>query len=325
MKTITLEEHFVTADFMKATAGKRPQSSVGTDPLQAALMDLGENRIKAMDEGGIDLQVLSLAALGLEGLASEQQVAVLHDVHEELAAAVRAHPDRFAAFATPPLKQPAAAAKELEHCVRVLGFKGAMFDGTTEGKFLDAPEFFPVWEAAAALGVPVYLHPAPPPQPVKEMYFGNLPGETGELLSIAGWGWHAENGLHILRLILSGLFDKLPPLQVIIGHMGEGIPYALARSNGVLSAAAKNLKRSITETFLGQVHITTSGYFTTPPFTCCREVVGLERMMYSVDYPFSANTRGKQFLEALDLPGAELASLAYGNAAKLLQLDSRRV
>jgi predicted TIM-barrel fold metal-dependent hydrolase len=288
------------------------------------LLDLGDARIAAMDDGGITLQVLSLAAMGIDDLAPANQTAVFHDVNDELAAAVRAHPDRFAAFATPALKEPAAAVKELERCIRDLGFKGLYVNGTTEGKFLDAPEFFPLLEAAEALNVPLYLHPAPPPAVVQSAYYSDLPGDTGMLLSIAGWGWHAELGLHLLRLIVSGVFDRLPNLQFIVGHMGEGVPYALARSNGILSAAAKNLKRSVTETILAQVHITTSGYFTRPPFDCARQVLGLDHLMYSVDYPFSPNTRGRDFLATLQsepaLSTAEMEALTHGNAERLLRL-----
>jgi predicted TIM-barrel fold metal-dependent hydrolase len=324
MKTIALEEHFVTPDFLKAT-GAYGQSV--PEPMRATrdkLLDLGDARIAAMDDGGITLQVLSLAAMGIDDLAPANQTAVFHDVNDELAAAVQAHLDRFAAFATPALKEPAAAVKELERCIRDLGFKGLYVNGTTEGKFLNAPEFFPLLEAAEALNVPLYLHPAPPPAVVQSAYYSDLPGDTGMLLSIAGWGWHAELGLHLLRLIVSGVFDRLPNLQVIVGHMGEGVPYALARSNGILSAAAKNLKRSVTETILAQVHITTSGYFTRPPFDCARQVLGLDHLMYSVDYPFSPNTRGRDFLAILQsepaLSTAELEALTHGNAERLLRL-----
>ena len=324
MKTITLEEHFVTADFLKATGAYGQSVPEPMRAISAKLLDLGEGRIAAMDEGGITLQVLSLAALGIENLSPSNQTSVFHDVNDELAAAVRAHPDRFAGFATPALKEPAAAVKELERCIRTLGFKGLFVNGTTDGKFLDAPEFFPLLEAAEALNVPLYLHPAPPSPTIQKAYYSDLPGDTGMMLSIAGWGWHAELGLHLLRLIVSGVFDRLPNLQVIIGHMGEFIPYALARSNGILSAAAKNLKRSVTETLLDQVHITTSGYFTRPPFDCAREVVGLDHLMYSVDYPFSPNTKGRDFLATLQsnpaLTTAEMEALTYTNAKRLLRL-----
>ena len=320
MKTIALEEHFITRDFLKATNAYGENALPGMQAIREKLLDLGDGRVAAMDEGGVDVQVLSLAALGLDELSSENETAVLKSVHDELADAVRARPERFAAFASPGLKQPEAAARELERCVKQLGFVGAIFDGTVDGKFLDAPEFLPVLEAAEALGVPIYVHPAPPPKVVKEAYFSGLPGEAGNLLSIAGWGWHAETGLHILRLIVAGVLERFPRLQIIIGHMGEGVPYALARSNAVLSPVTKDHKRNVAETFLAQVHVTTSGYFTRPPFECARQVIGLERLMYSVDYPFSPNTRGKEFLSGLELSEEEMAALTHTNAERLLKL-----
>ena len=317
MRTITLEEHFVTEDFVRAAGAYGAGVPPALQAMKAKLLDLGAGRIEAMDEAEIDVQVLSLAAIGREDLPGSEQTAVMRGVHDEVAAAVRAHSRRFRAFATPGLKEPAEAVKEIERCVRELGFVGVLLDGTTEGKFLDAPEFFPVLEAIAGLGVPLYLHPAPPPKEVADVYYAGLPGEVGFALSIAGWGWHAEMGLHILRLIASGVMDRLPELRVIVGHMGEGVPYALARSSGVLSQAAK-LKRSVAETFKEQFWITTSGYFTRPPFECARAVVGLERLMYSVDYPFSANTRGVEFLRGLGLSEVEETAFRGGVAAGLL-------
>jgi predicted TIM-barrel fold metal-dependent hydrolase len=319
MKTIALEEHFVTQDFLRATNAYGHDTPPAMQAVREKLLDLGDGRVAAMDQGGVDVEVLSLAAMGVDELAPSQQTAVMRGVHDELADAVRARPERFAAFASPALKEPEKAAKELERCVRELGFVGALLDGTTDGKFLDDPRFLPVFEAAESLGVPIYLHPAPPPKAVQDAYYSGM-GEAGFLLSIAGWGWHAENGLHILRLIVAGIFDRFPKLQVIIGHMGEGVPYALARSSAVLTPAAKHLERGVAETFLEQVHVTTSGYFTRPPFDCCLAVVGLDRMMYSVDYPFSANTRGKDFLASLNLSDGEMAKLTHGNARRLLGL-----
>ena len=319
MRTITLEEHFVTRDFIKATNVYGEGMPTGLQAMRDKLLDVGEGRLASMDEAGIDMQVLSLAAVGLHKLEPAQGTAVLHDMHDELAAAVKAHPDRFAAFATPGLKEPEKAVKELQRCVTELGFKGVMVDGTTDGKFLDAPEFFPVLEALAELGVPLYLHPAPPPEEVARVYYSGLPGAVGQMLSIAGWGWHAENGLHTLRLIVSGVMDRLPKLKVIIGHMGEGVPYALARSSGILSPAAK-LKRSVADTFKEQFYVTTSGYFTRPPFDCARAVFGFEHMMYSVDYPFSPNSRGTEFLKSLALDRQEQEAFCGGHAAELLRL-----
>lgn len=322
MRTITLEEHFVTHSFLKATEADAANLPPQMAELRPRLLDMGAGRIAAMDEAAIDVQVLSLAAMGLDALDASTANSLVRDVNDELADAVRAHPDRFRGFATLALKDPAGAAVELDRCVKKFGFCGAMVDGTTGGLFLDAPQFFPMFEAAVQLGVPIYLHPSPPPEPVRRAYFSGLPGELGYLLSIAGWGWHAETGLHTLRLIVSGLFDRLPALQLIIGHVGEGLPYALARTSGILSNAAPYLRQPVAAYFQSNIHLTTSGYFTQPPLRCALDVVGIDRMMFSVDYPFSPNTRGRAFLDGLRdmLTPDDLAKLAHANAEQLLKL-----
>ena len=324
-KTITLEEHFVTHDFLKATNAYGDSAPPELAQMQQKLLDLGFGRIAAMDEGSIGLQVLSLAAIGMDKLDPATATPLLHDTNDELAAAIYSQPGRFAGFATLDLKDPENAAKELERCVTKLGFKGVMLDGTVDGEFLDAPRFSPVFAAAQALGVPLYLHPAPPPPAVEKAYFSGLSSEAGHLLSIAGWGWHAENGLHALRLIVAGVLERFPNLQIVLGHMGEGVPYALARSSNVLNGAMKHLPLSVAEYFHRNFHVTTSGYFTRPPFACALEVVGIDRMMYSVDYPFSPNTKGKDFLaslasgsEAMDSEAME--KFRHSNAAALLKL-----
>jgi predicted TIM-barrel fold metal-dependent hydrolase len=321
MRTITLEEHFLTESYVQATAAYNEKIGMGFPELNAKLLDLGAGRIAAMDEAAIDVQVMSLVAFGLEGLDAASGTALARDVNDELAAAVKAHPDRLAGFATLAMKDVDAAAKELERCVSKLGFVGVMLNGMTDGRFLDDARFLPVFEAAEALKVPVYLHPAPPPTPVREAYFTGLPGNLGFGLSIAVWGWHAETALHTLRLIVSGLFDRLPGLQLIIGHMGEGLPYAMARSSGMLSRMA-TLKQPVAEYFKTNIHLTTSGYFTRPPLECALEVVGIDRMMFSVDYPFSPNTKGREYLEEIAgvLSAEDLAKLAGGNAERVLRL-----
>jgi len=322
MRTITLEEHFLTESYVRATADYNEKIGMRFPELDAKLLDLGAGRFAAMDEGAIDVQVMSLVAFGLEGLDAANGTAVASDVNDELSAAVAARPERLAGFATLAMKDANEAAKELERCVTKLGLVGAMLNGMTEGRFLDDARFFPVFEAAETLKVPVYLHPAPPPVPVRDAYFTGLPGDLGFGLSIAGWGWHAETALHTLRLIVSGLFDRLPGLQLTIGHMGEGLPFAMARSSAMLSRMA-TLKQPVAEYFRTNIHITTSGYFSLPPLKCALEVVGIERMMFSVDYPFSANTRGRKFLEeAAGMMSAEdLERLAHGNAERLLGLS----
>lgn len=322
MRTITLEEHFVTESFLRATGAWDRETPPQLAELQPKLLDLGAGRIADMDKSEIDLQVLSLAAMGFDALDVDTATSLAHDINDELAQAVHLHPARFGGFATLALKDPVTAAVELERCITRLGFHGALLDGTTGGLFLDDPRFLPVFEAASHLGVPIYLHPAPPPQPVREAYYSALPGQLGFLLSIAGWGWHAETGLHALRLIVSGLFDRLPKLQLILGHMGEGLPYALARSSGVLSHAAPNLHQPVADYFQSNIHCTTSGYFTLPPLRCAVEVVGIDRLLFSVDYPYSPNMRGRAFLDSLSeiLGPDDIAKLTHRNAEHLLNL-----
>jgi uncharacterized protein len=324
MRTVTLEEHFVTESFVKATEGPRHNIPPPIAQLRPKLLDLGAGRIAAMDEAAIDFQILSLASMGLEALPADTATPLIRDVNDELAAAINANPKRLGGFAALALQDPEKAAQELDRCMTRLGFCGVLLDGTTGGLFLDDPRFLPVWEAAAALRVPVYLHPAPPPQKVREAYYSGLPGELGMLLSIAGWGWHAETGLHTLRLIVSGLFDRLPDLQLIIGHMGEGLPYALARSSGVLSRAAPHLRQPVSEYFQTNIYVTTSGYFTHPPLRCALDVIGIDRVMFSVDYPFSPNTNGRAFLDSLAaiLSSEDQAKLSHVNAERVLELQA---
>jgi predicted TIM-barrel fold metal-dependent hydrolase len=273
-----------------------------------------------MDAAGIDLQVLSLMGTGLDQLEPTTSTAVARDSNDHLAAAVRAHPDRFAAFAALALLEPDKAALELERCVRQLGFKGVMVNGTTGGLFLDDARFTPLFETAQALDVPIYLHPAPPPRPVQQAYYSGLPGQLGFFLATAGWGWHAEVGMHCLRLIVSGLFDRFPKLKIIIGHMGEDLPFSIVRADAVLSRGTKHLQRSVKEYFDEHFYITTSGYFSVPPFLCALQVIGADRLMFSIDYPFSPNTVGRDFLKLLPISPDDMEKITHGNVERLLKL-----
>ena len=287
---------------------------------QEKLLDLGDARIADMDASGIDVQVLSLAAGGLDKLGAAAAASVARDANDLLAEVMIRYPGRFAAFATLSLLEPDKAAEEFERCVRQLGFVGAMAHGTCEGAFLDDPRFTPLFAAAEALDVPVYLHPAPPPEAVRAAYFDGLPGAAGFLLSTAAWGWHVETGLHVLRLIASGVFDRFPKLKMIIGHMGENLPFSIARADAVLSHAGLELQRPVREYFREHFWLTTSGYFTLPPFQCALDVMGVDRILFSVDYPFSPNAVGRKFLDALPVSEVDREKITSGNAAKLLRL-----
>jgi predicted TIM-barrel fold metal-dependent hydrolase len=205
--------------------------------------------------------------------------------------------------------------------VTELGFKGAIIHGHTNGRFLDHKNYWSTFEAAESLRVPLYLHPTPPTKTVFDAYYSDLDSEVADVLSTSGWGWHAETGLHALRLIVSGVFDRFPALQVVIGHMGENVPFSLARADSTLGRVTTYLNRSISAYFTENFYITTSGYFTHPPLLCALMVVGADRVLFSVDYPFSQNAHGRAFLDSAPISAADRAKVAYLNADRLLRFD----
>jgi predicted TIM-barrel fold metal-dependent hydrolase len=322
MRTITLEEHFTTPEFLAATRKAWQSDDVlgMWDAGQEKLLDLNRGRLADMDAHGIDLQVISLSGIGMDKLDAATATSLVREANNKLADAVKAHPQRFAGFATLALHEPEKAAAELERAVRKLGFKGALLNGVCNGKFLDDPCFASVLDAAAALDVPIYLHPAMPPDAVKKAYFGGLPGNLGFLLSVGGWGWHAEVGMHCLRMIITGVFDRFPRLKIIIGHMGEALPFYIVRAEEFMGASAKRLQRPITEYFQENFYITTSGIFSLPPFLCAMQIVGADRIMYSVDYPFSSAAAGKKFLETIPVSEDDRAKISHRNAERLLKI-----
>jgi predicted TIM-barrel fold metal-dependent hydrolase len=246
--------------------------------------------------------------------------------NDTLAAAVAAHPDRFAAFAALGTADPSASARELERAVRELHMVGAMVNGRTLERFLDDPFFWPIFEAAEALAVPIYLHPMPPPKAVYDLYYAGFGDDVGFMLGAGAWGWHVEIGLHSLRLMLAGVFDRFPALQLIVGHMGEVLPYMIERATGALGRAIAldpvkhSMELTPTEYFRRNFHITTSGFFSDPPLRCAIEVIGAERVMFAVDYPFSDNATARSFIDTAALSDAERELIAHANAERLLGL-----
>ncbi|MGH3376202.1 MAG: amidohydrolase family protein, partial [Actinoallomurus sp.] len=255
MRTITLEEHYATEDFMTGPGRQlSDQAEAARDhPLVAEkfavlvdrLRDFGEGRIAEMDAAGIDLQVLSLTAPGVEQLPADRAIPLACEANNRVGEAVRQWPDRFAGFAAIPMAAPDAAAKELGRTVDEYGFKGALINGHVQGRYLDDEFFWPVLECAEALGVPLYLHPTVPPRPVLEhVYAGNYSAEVMGGLATAAWGWHIDTATHVLRLILSGAFDRFPNLQLIVGHLGEALPFMLPRLDAALSVPVTKLDRA---------------------------------------------------------------------------------
>ncbi|HUN33549.1 MAG TPA: amidohydrolase family protein [Trebonia sp.] len=321
MRTIALEEHFWT-DELASPPGTGPLERPDGARLDEQLRDLGGDRIAGMDAAGIDMQVLShvpAAAQGLTGAAAAQAAGRANDL---LAAAIAAHPDRLAGFATLPTGDPAAAVRELNRSVTSLGLVGAMIHSTigTNGAFLDDERFQPVLAAFEELDVPLYLHPAPPPPDVEGVLFGGLKPAVAARLATNAWGWHAETGLHALRLVAAGTFERHPRLRLIIGHCGEMLPFMLARVDQVLPPALTGLPHPVSTYVHRNIWVTTSGMFSLPPVLCSIAVMGIERVLFSVDYPFAANAHGRQMLDALPVSPADKARIAGQNAAALLRL-----
>jgi predicted TIM-barrel fold metal-dependent hydrolase len=304
---ITLEEHF-TSPKLKALRGEKDS------PVQRKLDDLGALRIAEMDEAGIDLQVISENNPATQNLDAETAVRLARESNDVLHEAVRAHPTRFAAFATLPTPDPKAAADELERCVDRLGFKGAMIMGLTHGRFMDDKQFRPIFERAAALDVPVYIHPTPPLQAVQDAYFKEYPA-----LAVAPLGFTLETLTHTVRLVVSGLFDEFPTLKIIVGHLGETMPYLMWRTNYLVAERMK-MPRAFADYYREHFWLTTSGSFSDPALTCAIAEMGVGRILFSVDWPFMPNGPGRRWLDAAPVNEQDRALIFGGNARKLLKL-----
>jgi len=328
MRVIALEEHFTVPALVEridraaiAARGFRPRKAppTGPSPLELA-REIGPGRIADMDAAGIDLQVLSNTGPGPDLVPGAAGVDLARAMNDHLAAAVAAHPDRFAGFAVLPMLSPDACAAELERAVRELGFRGALVNGTTDGRFLDDPAYGQLLAAAVDLDVPIYIHPHLAPAPVRAAYYSDLPEGAARVLEAAGWGWHSETAIHVLRLVLSGVLDRRRKLKLVIGHMGEMLPMMLARADEVFALDTDHLERPIGQAVVEQVWVTTSGVFTEPPFLAALLTFGIDRLMFSVDYPYAANAKGRSFLDRLTLAPADMAKLTHGNAEALLKL-----
>ena len=329
MKLIGLEEHFLTPSFLDGPGLSLKLQAQSPDARVAArygslidqLCDVGPGRIAAMDAAGIAMQVLSLHAPGVEQLDPAEAVVLARKMNDWLADAVARHPDRFIGLAALPTMVPEAAVAELERMVRDHGFKGAVINGHTRGRYLDDELFWPILECAEELRVPIYLHPAPPPQPVIEAYYtGNFPPEVTAQLASPSWGWHIETAVHVLRLILSGAFDHFPNLQLVIGHLGETLPFMLPRLDATLPREVTRLERSMGDYLRHNVSYTISGFNFVPTFLDLLLEVGTDRIMFSADYPWGSMEAARTFLENLPISPSDKELIGHGNAERLLRL-----
>ena len=326
MRIITLEEHIslpeMASKIPKQVLGGFGQSAV-MQRMAPMLADITNERLRSMDTNGITMQVLSVDTAGANRLGAHEGPAFARQYNDLIAERIAGFEDRFAAFADLPMTAPLAAADELERAVTEHQFRGAMIRGLTEDQFLDHPKFAPIFERAEKLDVPLYLHPGLPPKGVADIYYSGLPNHPGmsEALACYGWGWHSETALHVLRLLFAGVFDKYPKLKLIIGHMGEMLPMMMARSERAFKPGNGGAnQRTLTDTMHQQLYITTSGFFTQPPLKIALDTFGVDNILFSIDYPFSTNEMGIEFLNAIDLPDEQIAKIAHGNADKLLNL-----
>jgi len=301
-------------------------------PVKDRLMDVGPERIHRMDAAGIDLQVLSLVQPGVQFLKdSKLSIDTCKEVNNWLGQIIKRYPTRFAGFATLPTQSPKDAADELERAVTELGFIGALINGHTNGLYLDDESFSILLDRAQALDVPIYIHPTDPPQTIIDLYYD---GYAPPL--VTGWGWPVETGTHLLRLMCAGVFDRYPRLRVIVGHMGELIPYCLTRLNVALTmgtwlievqeAKAKThvsriaMQKSVQYYMRENVFVTNSGVFDQPVLKCAVSMLGIDNLMFSVDDPFQDNLEAMEFLHKAELSQEDKEKFAHGNAERLLKL-----
>lgn len=329
MRIIGLEEHYATDAVREAWAWLPPHDrddSVdlfrGSD-VDWKLGDLSDDRIRQMDECGLDVQVLSLTTPGVQNLDAVAAIPLARQANDLVAEAVRTHPDRFQAFATLPTSAPQEAARELRRAVSELGLRGALVHGRTRDRNMDHPDLFPIYEAAASLRVPLYIHPQIPSRAVRESYYSGF-GERLDLhLATGGLGWHLETGIQFVRLILAGVFDRWPDLQIIVGHWGEAVLFYLERVD-LLSKAARHLNRPVTDYFLRHISVTPSGMLSQRYLSWAIALLGVDRILFSTDYPyqFAPAAGARRFLEESALSQDDKEKIASANWERLCQRGS---
>lgn len=297
----------------------RPRLTFIPDSMKTAAQPLA-TRLPAMDAAGIDRQVISLSnelQLAPRGQAAD----VARGVNDRLADAVAKHPTRFSAFFSLPWQDPEAAVREAERCVRDLKLPATLLTGRPDGEaFIDDARFEPILARLAELDAPLYLHPGPPLHAVRKPYYGGFHPDVSARLSLFGWGWHQEAGIQVVRLILSGALDRHRRLKIISGHWGEMAPFFLQRMDDTMPPAATGLQRTISQTYRDQIWVGPSGMLDTPHFMFVREVVGIDRLIFSIDYPYLTMHGARKWLESLPVPRAEKEAFAFRNAQSLLHL-----
>ncbi|MBN1105642.1 MAG: amidohydrolase [Deltaproteobacteria bacterium] len=342
MKRITVEEHFSTTEYLdhlrllltekypvREIVEAEPQlhaevrwlgesrySTPKSSALAGKIADVGEQRIRDMDEDGIDMQVLSLISPGVQVFDAPTATALARKANDELYQVTRKYPKRFAGLAAIAPQDPPKAADELERAVRDLGLKGASINSHTRGEYLDDRKYWVIFERAERLDVPIYIHPRIPSPDMSKPFLTYPP------LATAMAGFAAEVSLHALRLILSGLFDEHPGVKIILGHLGEGLPFWLWRLDNrfVKMPQGLNIKKKPSQYVKDNFFITTAGNFSVPSFFCAYMQLGIDRILFAVDYPLESNQEAVQFMETLPIAESEKEKVCHLNAERLFKL-----
>ncbi len=316
MRRIALEEHVVLDNPAHIERWLTLIPAVPkniTDKLRAALTDVGDQRLEAMSSAGIDFAVLSNVGTVQGVLDPTAALRLAREANDHLAGVVQRYPTRYAGFATVPLQDPEAGAVELERAVRQLGLKGVMVFGQTDGAYLDHDRFRPFWERAEEIGAPVYLHAAD--SMVSPPTYAGRPELIG-----ATWSWTAETAAHTLRIIFGGVFQRHPKLQLLLGHLGETLPYLLWRLDERAKAFSAGDAVKPSEIMRRNVAITTAGMFSDEPFACALQAMGEDAVMFSVDHPFESMSAASTWFDKAPMTEAVREKVASGNAARLLRL-----
>ena len=321
MKLIAIEEHLLTlqvkAAWDAAPPPADPTAMLDEGVIGERLKDVGDGRLALMDEAGVDVQVLSLTTPGLHNLEPAVSVELACRTNDLIGETVARRPDRFQGFAALPTPAPDACAAELERTVQDLGFKGAMLCGRTRDKHLDHPDFHQMFEAAQRLGVPLFIHPQIAPPKVREAIYSGIDPMTDLALSAFGLGWHYEAGVQFVRLVASGVFDRYPDLQIILGHWGEVVLFYLERL-AVFDRLGK-LQKPFAAYARDNLYVTASGMFSAAYLQRCVDIVGADRILFSTDFPYQhrPGRQARGFLEAAPLSDENRAKFAHGNWERL--------
>ena len=315
-RVIAIEEHYYDENVISQFTGVDARTG---GFVKDNLLEVGEMRIQSMDDCGIDIQVLSHGAPSTQRMDAETGIRVAKAANDYLYKVCQAHPDRLAGFAALPTGDPAAAADELERAVNELGFKGAMIHGLIgeEKLFLDDRRFWPIFDRAQDLDVPIYVHPANPHPAVVQAYLKDY-AEAFPGFVNAGWGFTMETATMGIRLVLSGLFREYPNLKIILGHLGETLPFLMWRIDMALNRPG-NDGVAFRDIFTSNFYITTSGFFSDPALLCCIQEMGADHILFAIDYPFVPIDPGPKWMERLMLNNNDKAKILHENAERILK------